>query len=97
MDTVFVNWSGENKGAYSDANLRIFAEMTGLSMDPYDDCMRSNKYLAKVQADRDAAIANGVNSTPTLFLDGVNLGGLKDYSFYRLRIEEALSKAKVDG
>jgi protein-disulfide isomerase len=89
---VFINWGGENQGAYSDANLRFFAEMTGLNLVQFDGCMSSNKYLAKVQADRDAALANGVNSTPTLFLDGVNLGGLKDYSFYRLRIEEALAK-----
>jgi len=91
-ETVFVNWNGENEGGYSDENLRIFAEMTGLTMDQFDDCMSTNKYLPKVQADRDAAIDAGVNSTPTFFLNGVNIGGLRDYGYYRVRIEEALNE-----
>jgi len=87
-----VNWDGENEGTYSDANLRIFAEMTGLLLGQFDECMSTNKYLAKVEADRDAAIELGVNSTPTLFLNGVNLGGLRDYGYYRVRLEEALAE-----
>jgi protein-disulfide isomerase len=30
-ETIYVNWNGENQGAYSDENLRIFAEVTGIS------------------------------------------------------------------
>jgi protein-disulfide isomerase len=87
-----VNWNGQNEGGFSDENLRTFAQMTGLFLTQFDECMATNKYRAKVEADRDAAIDLGVNSTPTIFLDGVNLGGLRDYGFYRVRIEEALAE-----
>jgi protein-disulfide isomerase len=66
--------------------------MTGLFLNQFDECMSTNKYLAKVEADLDAGVAAGVNSTPTLFLNGVNLGGLRDYGYYRVRIEEALNE-----
>ena len=80
-----------NEGAYSDANLRIFAEMTGLFLNQFDECMSSNKYLAKIEDDRDAASKLGVNSTPTIFLNGVKLENSPDYSYYRVRLEEALN------
>jgi len=66
--------------------------MTGLSIDQYDECMASGEYLAKVTRDREAAIELGVNSTPTLFLNGENIGGLKEYGYYRVRLEEALNE-----
>ena len=88
-ETVFVN---QNKGTLSDGNLRIFAQMTGLSLNQFDECMNTNKYLAKVQADRDAAVDAGVNSTPTFFLNGQNIGGLQEYGNYRVKIEKALAE-----
>jgi protein-disulfide isomerase len=69
--------------------------MTGLFLSQFDECMESGKYLSKITSDREAAIEFGVNSTPTLFLNGVNIGGLKEYGYYRVRLEEALNE--VDG
>jgi protein-disulfide isomerase len=91
-ETVYVNWNGVNQGTYSDENLRIFAEMTGLFLNQYDDCMSSNKYLSKIEDDRDAASELGVNSTPSLFLNGVKLENNPDYGYYRVRLEEALNE-----
>jgi protein-disulfide isomerase len=91
-ETVYVNWNGENRGAYSDGNLRVFAEMTGLLLDQYDECMSSNKYLQKVVDDFEAGIAAGVKSTPTIFLNGEIIGGLRDYGDYRVKIEKALAE-----
>ena len=66
--------------------------MTGLSLNQFDVCMSTNKYLVKVQADRDAAVDAGVNSTPTFFLNGQNIGGLQEYGNYRVKIEKALAE-----
>jgi protein-disulfide isomerase len=87
-----VNWDGENEGNYSDANLRTFGEMNGLFMSQFDECMDTNKYLAKVEADLQDGKDAGVNSTPAIFLDGVNITGPNDYAYYRVKIEEALAK-----
>ena len=92
QETVFVNWNDTNKGNYSDANLRTFGEMTGLLLKQFDQCMDTNKYLPKVESDRQEAINAGVNSTPTFFLNGENITGPDDYGYYRVKIEEALAK-----
>ena len=55
--------------------------------------MSTNKYLAKVRHDVDAAGELGVNSTPTLFLDGKKLENAPDYGYFRVKIEEALNAA----
>ena len=79
-----------NQGTYSDENLRIFAQMTGLFINQFDECMTNNKYLDKVKTDLAAGQDLGVNSTPTLFLDGKKLDNSPDYGYFRIRIEEAL-------
>jgi len=69
-DTLFNNQAGENQGAFSDANLEKFAQQVGLDMTQYKTCMDQNTYLGKVQASSQAAQQRGVDSTPTLFING---------------------------
>jgi len=61
-------------------------------MDQFDTCMSTNKYLAKVNADIEAAEELGVRSTPSLFLNGERLDNVPEYGYYRVRIEEALAE-----
>jgi protein-disulfide isomerase len=53
-----------------------FATSVVGDVDQFKDCLGSRKYLDKVKADQKAGFEAGVNSTPTLFLNGVNIGGL---------------------
>jgi protein-disulfide isomerase len=69
-DTLFNNQAGENQGAFSDANLEKFAQQVGLDMDKYRTCMQQNTYLGKVQASTQAGTQRGVDSTPTVFING---------------------------
>ncbi len=69
-DTLFNNQAGENQGAFNDANLEKFAQQVGLDMDKYRTCMQQNTYLSKVQTSTQNGSARGVNSTPTLFING---------------------------
>ena len=92
-ETVFVNWNGENQGAYSDENLRTFAQMIGMNVSDFDECMDSGRNLAKVEADLAAGGALGVRSTPTLFIDNEKIPGLRTFGEYRVKIEQALAKA----
>ena len=89
---MFANWDGENEGAYSDANLTAFAASLDLDLDQFGDCFNSGKYLSKIKADLNDGLEAGVNSTPTFFLNGVNVGGLKSYPAYQFMLEEALSE-----
>lgn len=54
-----------------------YAEQVGLDMSVYDQCLSSRKNLAKIEANKQAGDARGVNSTPTIVIgDKVYPGGL---------------------
>ena len=69
-DTLFNNQAGENQGAFSDTNLQKFAQQLGLDMDKYNTCMQDRPHLSKIQSSTQNGSARGVNSTPTVFING---------------------------
>jgi protein-disulfide isomerase len=69
-DTLFNNQAGENQGAFSDAKLEGFAQQLGLNMDQYKQCMTERPHLSKIQTSTQNGSQRGVNSTPTLFING---------------------------
>ncbi len=93
LENVYFNWAGENEGTFSDENLATLAGLVGLNAAQYNECMDTNKYLDKIRADKKAGESLGVNSTPTLFINGEMVSGLQDYGIYRVKIEKALTEA----
>jgi protein-disulfide isomerase len=89
-DTLFENWAGENRGAFSDANLERFARNIDLNEEQFSQCMEERRYLPRVEADIDAARGADVRSTPTIFINGEHIGALQTYEDYRQAILEAL-------
>jgi protein-disulfide isomerase len=69
-ETLFNNQAGENQGAFNDAKLEGFAQQLGLNMDQYRQCMTNRPHLSKIQTSTQNGSARGVNSTPTLFVNG---------------------------
>jgi protein-disulfide isomerase len=69
-DTLFNNQAGENQGAFSDAKLEGFAQQLGLNMDQYGQCMTQRPHLSKIQSSTQSGSQRGVNSTPTLLVNG---------------------------
>ncbi len=92
-ESVYVNLSGSGQGAFSDDNLLAIANFVGLDVGQYNQCMSTNEYLEKVRTDRQAGDSLGVSSTPTLFINGELMSGLRSYSEYRVKIEQALAEA----
>jgi protein-disulfide isomerase len=74
-DTVFNNQAGENQGAFADDKLAGFAQQVGLDMTQYQTCMDQRTYLGKVQASSQTAQQRGLNSTPSLFINGQKVVG----------------------
>jgi len=68
--TLFNNQAGENVGAFADAKLEGFAQQLGLNIDQYRQCMTNRPHLAKIQASTQNGSQRGVNSTPSLFING---------------------------
>ena len=74
-DWLFANWNGENQGGFRPDRLRQIAQSAELDMSAYDRCMAVGDKQAAVKADTKAAVADGINSTPTVRLNGQTYTG----------------------
>jgi protein-disulfide isomerase len=50
------------------------AESAGLDMNAFNSCFNANKFKADIQADFDKGQEMGVNGTPTVFVNGTQVG-----------------------
>ncbi len=94
-NTIFVNWDGENQGTFSDSRLQVMAKNIGLDMDTFNACFTTNKYKADIQADLDLGKQMGVSSTPTVFVNGVQVGQpgkIARYEEIAQAVEQAINK-----
>jgi protein-disulfide isomerase len=97
---LFANWNGENVGTFSDRRLLAFGESLGLDMSQFEKCFKDNTYKAQIEKDFADGTNLGVNSTPSIFVDGVlvlNANGanyVPGYDDVAAAIEAALAKAK---
>ncbi len=75
VDLLFENQAGENQGAFADAKLISFAQQLELDTERFKTCLDSQQHLAEVQASTEAGSARGINSVPTLFINGQMVRG----------------------
>jgi len=71
---LYANWNGENQGNLGDRRLQAMAESIGLDMNAFNECFNANKYKAEIEADFDKGKEMGVNGTPTVFVNGTQVG-----------------------
>ena len=72
--TLYANWNGENQGNLSDRRLQAMAESAGLDTSAFNSCFNANKFKSDIQADFDKGRDMGVNGTPTVFVNGTQVG-----------------------
>jgi predicted DsbA family dithiol-disulfide isomerase len=89
-DTLFTNLSGENVGDFTKDKLVKYAKALGLNMEEFESCINEEKHKGTVEQDTADAAANGVNATPTLFINGVKVEGSQPFSVLKDLIEQAL-------
>ena len=82
------DWVGTEDAA---AEFRTFAEDLGLDMDAYDAAVASEATADRVQLDYEAGIELGVQSTPTIYIDGQMLE-LQQLSDIEAGIQAALDE-----
>jgi len=68
-DVLYAN-RGTGLSAYSDTRLREYAQQVGLDISMFNTCLDSEATAGKVQIDMDRGIADGVEGTPTWFING---------------------------
>lgn len=94
INYLFANQTGENVGAYSEARLQAIAQELGLDMDPFEQCSSRNEMQDRVQSEYAQGLEVGVNSTPTLVVNGKVLPGALPYSQLQGEIQSALAEAE---
>jgi protein-disulfide isomerase len=69
-DLVYWNQQRENKGDYTAEFVSAIANRAGVNLSTWKDCVDGKEARAAVQAASAAALAAGINSTPTIVLNG---------------------------
>jgi protein-disulfide isomerase len=78
--TLFTGEVDPNSGAFSDDNLKAFAEELGLDTAHFDECLDSGKYEDAIIAYVAQGIERGVPGTPSLSINGEEIFSVGDYS-----------------
>ncbi len=89
---LFDNQTGENVGAFSDANLKRFAQELKLDTAAFDACLDSNKHAALIQQELEQGRALGIKATPSFFLNGQFIEGLLPPDQFAAAIESLIPK-----
>ncbi len=83
-----------NQGALEVADLKKTAASLGLNQAEFDQCLDSGKWTAKVQADLAQGEKLGVNSTPTVYVNGRPLIGAQPFEQFKQVIDEELARSR---
>jgi protein-disulfide isomerase len=71
--------SAENSGAWSNDRIIAIADTVGIKSDAFNSCVKSMKYEGWVNKVAAAGSKAGVNSTPTVFVNGKELDRNTEY------------------
>jgi len=87
---LYENQNGENRGAFSQDNLKQFAGQLGLDEDAFSQCLDSGKYTDIVQQEKQMAQQLGIQSTPTFVINGRPVVGAQPFENFQQVIESIL-------
>jgi protein-disulfide isomerase len=86
-DTLF-----GNQQALQPDDLKKYATMSGLDGAKFGECLDSSKYSDQVRDAMAAASHVGVNSTPTLYVNGRRVEGAQPFEVFARIIDDELAK-----
>jgi protein-disulfide isomerase len=90
---LYWNQEGENKGAFRSERLLAIADAVGLDRASFEACLRDPSIQRGVQQERAEGSAQGINSTPTLYVNGQPMVGLPTYDQLAAAITQAAGSA----
>lgn len=90
-DRLYSSQAGENKGAFSKANLKKMGADLGLGAG-FAACVDSGRYAQTVRDATQEGSARGVKATPTLFVDGKKIEGAASFEQLKAIIDAALAR-----
>jgi protein-disulfide isomerase len=72
-NTLYQNQQGENQNAFSNARLQQIAAALSLDTGAFNRCLDSGEKKAAVEQSAAEARKQGIDSTPTIFVDGAEV------------------------
>lgn len=92
-DLVFWNQGRENRGDHSEAFVARIAEAAGVEKAAFDACLAGPEVRAAITNQTNTALGSGVNSTPTLIVNGQSIVGVPQYDQLAGRIRQLAAAA----
>lgn len=90
-DYLFDHQGQEDSGAFSKDNLKQYAADLGLNTTEFDQCVDNDTHVKEVSSDMQSGTGYGVKSTPTVFVNGLEIVGAQPYSAFQAAINQALA------
>lgn len=81
----------ENQNAFQDNQLSSYAEQLGLDKDVFTRCLASGIKRTVIQRDFQEGMDQGLQGTPTFFINGKRLEGAQPYGSFKEIIDEELA------
>jgi protein-disulfide isomerase len=94
-DIVFWNQGRENRGDHDASFIGRVADAAGLDRTAFDACFERPDPRAVIQAQTAEAVQRGINSTPTLIVNGQPIVGVPEYEQLKSVIEGLAAAAGV--
>jgi protein-disulfide isomerase len=91
-DTLYANQRGENQNAFSDLRLKEIAKVLSLDSEAFNTCLDSGEKRAQVDQSAADAREEGINSTPSLFIDGTRVEDWRNWEAVKTALDAALAK-----
>jgi protein-disulfide isomerase len=91
-DHLFQNQRGENRGQFSEPNLRQFATLVGLDATVFDRCLERAEDLPQIQQELAEARSRGITATPSFLLNGQRLIGARGIDAFAQAIDAELAR-----
>lgn len=92
-DILFALQGPENQGYLTFDQLEAFAEQADLEPTAFSECVRTSRNETAVRIETTNASEAGINSTPTLFVDGKKIENPLNYVEIRTAILSALGES----
>jgi protein-disulfide isomerase len=92
-DLLYAN-QGNGLTAYTNTQLKAYAGELGLDTTAFNTCLDSHATAGKVQADINEGTSQGVQATPTWFLNGQREEGAMTEAELRKLFDDTLAKTK---
>lgn len=77
----------EHNGNLNESLFKSIASQLGMNLSFFSSCLADHKYADKIQKDYDGGRTNGVQATPTTFVNGTKLEGAVPYSQFKSIID----------